>query len=330
MFSDYYPDIILLEGDQILLYYVGGKEGEVAPLVRQFDNLNVHNASLSNPESEQRPNTGSHDQFTPQPTPTKNQFNPGSNPVVKPENPELNQKSQDPANTEDMSQDTIAGKISSATSVAANKAVSAKNVVASKLGYGGGHQEGQDSSKKSVSESATDYAHKVAETLAPVYEKAASTGSAVLKKVHGSGGAELQGRDTTASKGANNRVSVKEYLSEKFRPGAEDKALSEVITNALHKKKEAFGKKGKQQQVGKVTESEEVAARLGPAAENKREGEDALVAGQESSGQGVVDRLKDAVGLWLGKSTGIQTAQDSVGRSYGEFTLQFCQLRNCS
>ncbi|KAI3471129.1 hypothetical protein Pfo_027792 [Paulownia fortunei] len=288
----------------------GGKEAEVAPLVRQFDNLNVHEASVSKPESEQRSYTGSNDQFCPQPTPTKDQFNPESNPVGTQENPKLDPKSQDPASSVDTSQNTIAGKISSATSAVANKAVFAKNLVVSKLGYGGGHQEDQDSSKKPVSESATEYAHKVAEKLA-------GAGSAVTSKVHGSGGAEHQGGDVAAAEGANNGLSMKEYLAEKFRPGAEDKALSEVITDALYKKKEAMRRKGEQEEpVGKVRESEEVAARLGTGAENKREGEDALAAGAESSGKGVVDRLKDAVSLWLGQSSGMQTAQDSVSKSY--------------
>ncbi|KAG8390312.1 hypothetical protein BUALT_Bualt01G0070500 [Buddleja alternifolia] len=126
-----------------------------------------------------------------------------------------------------------------------------------------------------------------------------------------------KGQNTVAgNKGGEKGTSVREYLGEKFRPGDEDKALSEVITNAFHKKKDSRQRVGKEHPVGKVTESEEVAAHLGTGKENKRERDDALASGAESSGQGVVDRLKDAIGSWLGKSTGMQMAQDSVSRSY--------------
>ncbi|KAI3458154.1 hypothetical protein Pfo_014817 [Paulownia fortunei] len=286
-----------------------GEEAEVAPLVERLHNLHVRDESESNPVSEQRSYTGSHDQFAPQPTPTKDQFNPESNPASLSKIPE-SPKSYEPAPRE-----TIAGKISSATSVIADKAVSAKNVVASKLGYGVQHQEGQDSSSKPASEPATEYGHKVAGKMAPVYEKVAGAGSAILSKVQRGGGVEDEGGDAVA-KGTDKGVSMKEYLAEKFRPGDEDKALSEVITDAFHKKKEVMRGTGEEQPMGRVMESEEVAARLGTGKESKREGEDAWAAGSESSGAGVVDRLKGAVGLWVGKSTGMQTAQHSLGQSY--------------
>ncbi|KAL6581526.1 hypothetical protein OROMI_007449 [Orobanche minor] len=159
------------------------------------------------------------------------------------------------------------------------------------------------SSNQSVSETVSQYAWKAAGKLAPVYEKVAGAGGAVMSKVGGGRGG------TAGAVGANSGGTMKRYLAEKFKPGDEDKALSEVIMDAITKKKDIAGK-------GRVTQSEEVTARLGPTAEKKREGEDALAAGAESSGQGVVDRLKDAVGAWLGKSTGVQTAQDSIGGSY--------------
>ncbi|KAL8519344.1 hypothetical protein ACS0TY_010324 [Phlomoides rotata] len=200
--------------------------------------------------------------------PMQKQFNPES----KPGNMELSSKGQDFGNTGGVSMNTIAGKVSS----------------------GGDHQEGQDTSS---------YTRKVSETLAPVYDKVAGTGSAVVSKVYGMVGVENEGGDQGPS--------MKEYLSEKFRPGDEDKALSEVITNALQKK-EPLGEK----KLGKVTMSKEVADRLGGAEDSKREGEDAVAAGKESKGQGVVERLTDAVGLWLGKSDGIETAKDSAAQSY--------------
>ncbi|KAK4436302.1 Low-temperature-induced protein [Sesamum alatum] len=274
---------------------VGGKEADVG---RHFNNLNVHGAS-----SVSRPAAEHGDPFAPPPpTPTESQFDRDR------EDHELKAKTQDHAMSEDVPQDTVAGKISSATAAIADKAVSAKNMVAAKLGYDGtGGQEGQEhSSGKPASELVTDYAHKVVETLAPVYEKVAGAGTVVMSKVHGGTGGDEH------AEGADKGVATTEYLAEKLRPGDEDKALSEVISEALHKKKDA----GEEHPVGKVTESEEVAARLGTAAETKREGDDALAAGAESSGQTVTDRLKDAVGSWLGKSSGIQTAQDSVAGSF--------------
>ncbi|KAG8381334.1 hypothetical protein BUALT_Bualt06G0111600 [Buddleja alternifolia] len=296
----------------------GGKEAEVAPLIRGFDKLNVRDEPVSKPELEPKSYTGSHDQFAPQPTPTKDQFNPEPNPLGPSEKPDLGPKMFDQDNPESMPSDTIAGKISSATTVITDKAVSAKNVVASKLGYGGQTQQGEDKLTKPLSESAADYGHIVAEKLTPVYEKVAGAGTAILSKVQpGGAGGEHEGSGDM--KGADKGVSVKEYFVEKFRPGDEDKALSEVITDAFHKKKEGVSKGMEDKPpMGRVTESEEVVARLGTRQENKREGEDALVSGSDTtSGARVVDRLKEAVSSWLGKSTGIETAQHSIGQSYG-------------
>ncbi|PIN17140.1 hypothetical protein CDL12_10198 [Handroanthus impetiginosus] len=199
-------------------------------------------------------------------------------------------KVYDIAASESIPHDTIAEKISSATSVIADKAVATKNVVASKLGYGGGQEQTEDTSKKPVSESATDYAHKFTEKLAPVYGKVEGAGSAMLSKVQGGGGTEEEGRDTVVGE-KDKGVPVKEYLAVKLSPGDEDKALSEVITEALHKKKEVM------QGAKPVAGAEDDAMRL----ENKREGEDAVPGRSESPGGGAVDRLKNAVGSWFGK-----------------------------
>lgn len=109
---------------------------------------------------------------------------------------------------------------------------------------------------------------------------------------------------------ADKAISAKKYLCEKLKPGEEDKALSEVITNALQKKKPP--------KRGKVTVSKEVAERLGLEQQNKREGEDAVAAGEESRGDGVAEKLQNAVSSWLGKSNGIQTAQDSISHAFGQ------------
>ncbi|CAI9762416.1 unnamed protein product [Fraxinus pennsylvanica] len=313
----------------------GCKEADDATLVHQLDKMNVYDPK-SKPESEQRLYTGSHNEFAPQPTPAIDQSTPQSNTIraeTGSENPESTLKSLDPIKTEDKPRDSVTGKLSYATSAIADKAISAKNVVASKLGYGG-HEEGSDSQKllasettKPVSETASEYARSVTTTvtekLAPVYHKVADASSTAISKVQG-GGIQDEGGDRAAhlrnegaaTKGTDKGLSVKDYLAEKFRPGDEDKALSEAISSALHKKKGETGRTGEGKPIGKVTESEQVARSLSTGTENKREGEDALSAGNESKGSGMVDKFKDAVGSWLGKSSGMQTAKDSLGQSH--------------
>ncbi|KAL7107130.1 hypothetical protein ACP275_06G034500 [Erythranthe tilingii] len=225
----------------------GGKEADVAPLLQRLDNIHIHDQSKPAAASEQSSYT---------------------------ENPEL-------------PRGTIGEKISSATSVIADKAVSAKNVVASKLGYGGEAKEGVDSSnKKPVTELATEYGHKVAETLAPVYERVAGAGSAVLSKVQGGGG----GGDTVVQAGAaaDKGVSMKQYLAEKFKPGEEDKALSEAIADAFHKREEVVMKTEEDRPIG-------VAAVERVISERKE-----VVPAAGSDQTGVVNRLKGRVKMWIG------------------------------
>ncbi|KAL2550407.1 low-temperature-induced 65 kDa protein-like [Forsythia ovata] len=232
-----------------------------------------------------------------------------------------NGTSTDPSKTEDMPRDTVTGKLSYATSAITGKAISAKNMAATKLGYGG-QEEDRDSQKpasestKPVSETASEYVHNVAPTVtekfAPVNQKVQGSGT---RDEGGDRAVDDVGNEGVA-KGNDKGVSVKDYLAEKFRPSDEDKALSESISGALHKKKGETERTEEGKPVGKVTESEQLATRLGTGAENKREGEDALAAGKESSGTGMVDRIKGAVGSWLGKSDGLQTAQDSLGQAH--------------
>lgn len=237
------------------------EEAGVGQLVQSFDKMGVNDApettrkqgiegirtepSAGDMELDQATEhsqyTGSHDQFAPQEAPT-------DFPSVH-EDTESIPKSMDPSNPEDLPQDTATGKpgsytekISSATSAIADKAVAAKNVVASKLGYGGKAEEtsktqapGGDRDVTKTT-SATALAQKAASTvkekLAPVYEKVAGAGSTAMAKVQGTAGgvkghdAEHEGNTKATDKG----VSMKEYLAEKFKPGEDDKALSEVIS----------------------------------------------------------------------------------------------------
>ncbi|CAN4085920.1 unnamed protein product [Withania somnifera] len=237
--------------------------------------------------------TGSHDQFAPQETPSH--F-----PSVH-EDTKSTPKSMNPSNPEDLPQETPTGKpgsyaekISSATSAIADKAVAAKNVVASKLGYGGTAEE-------------TNKTQVPGESCKPCssYEKVAGACSTAMAKVQGTAGritghdADHDGNTKTTDKG----VSIKEYLAEKFKPGEDDKALSEVISGSLSKQKHKTEETGEAKPMRKVTESEEVEKQLGPIEDTKREGDG--VSGEthigEGFGQGAMDRLKGAVSTWLGK-----------------------------
>ncbi|XP_056854072.1 low-temperature-induced 65 kDa protein [Raphanus sativus] len=130
-------------------------------------------------------------------------------------------------------------KIGSATSYVTDKAVAAKNAVASKLGYSG-ESGGQEQSRVGLGDettprSATGYGQKVAgtvtEKLTPVYGKVKETGSSVMTKLPLSGsGSGAEEKQHVGEKG----VSTRDYLAEKLRPGEEDKALSEVIAEKLH------------------------------------------------------------------------------------------------
>ena len=80
-----------------------------------------------------------------------------------------------------------------------------------------------------------------------------------------------------------NEVSVKDYLAEKLKPGEEDKALSELISEALHKKKEEPVKN----EDGNLDDG------------NDKMCEEISV---KSPGKGVVGKLKGVVGSWFGKA----------------------------
>ncbi|XP_051142636.1 low-temperature-induced 65 kDa protein-like isoform X2 [Andrographis paniculata] len=251
------------------------EEVDVEPLVRHLDKMEVRDKSTANPSPKSEQYTGSHDQFAPQGNPPQDMFKQESNPGRGSAESAL--KKLTPDEPDAMPVDTSAGKLSSAANIIANKAAAAKNLVASKLGYG-------------------DQGH---ESLGP--SKLPATGD-VHKEV--------------VIEGTDKGVSVKEFLVEKLSPGEEDKALSEAISEAFNKKMGEMQGTKDVPKTGRVFESEEVAARLGTGRENRREGEDAITAGAESSGAGVMDRLKDAVGSWLGKSTATETAKESIAQSY--------------
>ncbi|RYR56236.1 hypothetical protein Ahy_A05g021992 isoform B [Arachis hypogaea] len=223
-------------------------------------------------------------------------------------------------------QSSYTEKISSATLAIADKAVSAKNTVASKLGYrhkGDSNEETQreNAASTSTAEYGKRIAHSLTDKLAPVYGKVAGVGSAVKSKVPG----------TSTGSENDKGWSVKDYFAERLRPQDEDRALSKVISETLHHKRnqeeenvvhgeaenhvkrvvsDAVHMRGEEEgeeeherrkkiSMGKVRESEEVKRRLGSGNEETERYEECYV---NSPGKSVVDKVKDVVfGSWFTK-----------------------------
>ncbi|XP_038888502.1 low-temperature-induced 65 kDa protein isoform X2 [Benincasa hispida] len=172
-------------------------------------------------------------------------------------------------------------------------------------------------------EDQTNYGQKVSAVGSAVSEKAVAAKDFVASKL---------GYVETTEETINNSSSPLEYgkkialtVTEKLKPGEEDKALSEVISEALSRRKyelvkvgeSAFGRHQSLLSKGEVTESEELTRRLGK--EDKEATEKSSVAGATAAtGRSVVGMVKDTVGSWLGKA-GEQSApsQQSLGISQG-------------
>ncbi|KAI3817987.1 hypothetical protein L1987_11789 [Smallanthus sonchifolius] len=178
----------------------GGKEVGITDVLRSFDKMKVFNEhEAKSLESDQNEPTVY--------TGSHDQFAP--EPV---ENPPLDTVAEDPSNRNS----SYTQRISSATSAIAHKAAEVKDSIVSKLGSSSENKSDASTiSPKTNKKSSfpTDLSHKVADTLSntlgPVYEKVA--------------GAE--------------GVTVKEYLVDTFKPGDDDKVLSEAITHAFHRGK---------------------------------------------------------------------------------------------
>ncbi|XP_048619091.1 low-temperature-induced 65 kDa protein isoform X2 [Brassica napus] len=210
-------------------------------------------------------------------------------------------------------QSSYTDKITSVTSVVADKAAAAKNVVASKLGYSG---EGGNVGAETPS-SGEGYGTKVASVVTPVYEKVKETGANVMTKRPFSGGTE------ETHQGQDKGVSAKEYVAEKLSPGEEDKALSEVVAEKLH----LGGDTTAEPKKGTVTQSKAVEERLGGFPDPKSEG--AIKHGEryaEEGEGGMVDKLTGAVTSWISGTTeevtqksteSVQDSSQSVGATIG-------------
>ncbi|XP_077241810.1 uncharacterized protein LOC143882218 isoform X2 [Tasmannia lanceolata] len=200
----------------------GGNEAGVDPLLPTFKTMNLSDSD--------KPSTEIHYQFS---SSTKtNTF---------PENPQHVPTQQQSS--------TYTEKLTSATSAIAGKAISAKNIVASKLGYG--PTEDPTESDKDPYEEV-----KVVETEGGV--KRSDTG-----------------------------VSVKEFVAEKLRPGDGDRALSDVILDAIRKRRD-------------------------DTPENASDQPTVKVSGSPSPGGGLVGLIR-AVGSLFGK--GGESREDACGGS---------------
>ncbi|CAN8325914.1 unnamed protein product [Cochlearia groenlandica] len=240
------------------------------------------------------------------------------------------QNQRDPERLDEMhqpNQSSYTDKITSMPSVVADKAVAAKNVVASKLGYGGEGGEVNRVGGDQNPSSAGGYGSKVADMVTPVYEMVKETGSSVMQKLPlpGSGGGSTE---TETGQGQDKGVSAKEYVSEKLSPGEEDKALSEVVTEKLHI---GVGGEGEKKKKGTVTQSEEVEKRLGRFTDQGSE--EAMKHGEkfaEEGEGGMVDKLREAVTTWISGTTGevvekstesVQDCSQSLGSTVGNMGM---------
>ncbi|KFK26849.1 hypothetical protein AALP_AA8G301300 [Arabis alpina] len=245
------------------------------------------------------------------PTGTHHQFSPELS------RPKERDDSDSTLETHEGKPSTYTDKIASATSVITDKAIAAKNAVASKLGYssettgaGGGVQH------ETTPRSATGYGQKVAGTvagtLAPVYEKVKETGSNVMTKLPLSGG----GRGAETQQGEDKGVSTRDYFTEKLRPGEEDKALSEVIAEKLHL--------GGGEKKTTTTKEVEVTVEKIPSDQILKEKEHGEVIAKEGKGGGggMVGKVKGAVTSWLGGKEEEELKPKSSGSGGGKESSQ--------
>lgn len=294
---------------------VTSEEAGVTPILQAFDKVEVHDETELKPAGSaignQFTSAGSHDQFSPEPIPQEAQAI-----RDKPQLPEGFETTNPQDHSHDIfekpsNQSRYTQTISSATSAITDKAISAKNTVASKLGYGDDNTRDQvheESENVAKSASPVEYGKKIATTvtekLTPVYEKVAEAGSTVMSKVHDTVGTGTgTSSNSTTENGVKEKdkgVSVKEYFLEKLRPGDEDRALAEVISEALLTRKEE-PEKAEMRPIGKETESEQVTRQLGSEDENY--GERNEPSNSHIQEKGVADKFKGAVaavGSWFG------------------------------
>ncbi|KAK0596440.1 hypothetical protein LWI29_015715 [Acer saccharum] len=327
----------------------GGEAAGVTSILQSFEKMKVKDGSEGMGKTRQEHDlpaarnedhlttsvapTGSHDQFSPELTSPK-PFTAGRETFdsTKPQEHDHKPSNQSSSYTD---------KNSSPTTAIADKAVSAKNVVGDKDNTTGVRDHEGVGGRPSSDQSG--YTEKLSYATSVIADRAISAKNVVaLKLGYGEKDNEVPGTGTysTANQqqqqhGVEGNNHEKEgggslkggYFAEKLKSGEEDKALPEVITESLHKRKPEQEQKQEaaprpvgevisdamhkrkddpdgevnSRPMGKVTESEEVACRLGDTKDD-----------QALGNKGMVDKIKGAVGSWLGtgdQSPGSQRSQ---------------------
>ncbi|KAI3985322.1 hypothetical protein MKX01_033636 [Papaver californicum] len=278
----------------------GAKEADVEPTTRSFKEIDI---TSREPESTFT-GTDGHDKFSSDsithPTATNKEVNIENTEdfyEAKSDNMNVGEEPNvNPIYTE-KKPSAPAAIAATAASTIIGTAISAKDTVASKLGYNGNNSsntvtkdakatdtertrsigEETNSSTASVGDYGQIIVATATEKLAPVYEKFGGDGTGGVSKIQGTDTETGTEKDTssvadagteTATGGVgfvtdhNTGASVKDYLVEKLSPGDKGKPLLEVFSEVMHKPKDEFPEKVAEN-MDKVTESPEVTKRLG-------------------------------------------------------------------
>ncbi|XP_045808404.1 low-temperature-induced 65 kDa protein-like isoform X1 [Trifolium pratense] len=275
----------------------------ITPLEESLERLNVHDESKPTTEQKFQPSVAADNEYPPAAVVSHDQFVPDLSDATKTQNEypqetastdinrdfEIPSETREPFNNITTTADIQPGYEESVKTQPKHKSYTDEIEISqpaeevdttirpeddevSKLGI----DEKGDEQK---SENGKNIGYSLTEKLTPVYGKVAEVGNAVKSKVYGT-------NDGSETKNGDKGVTVKDYLAEKLKPSEEDKALSEVISEALHKGKEDPLKKEDGKVDSEVEKSEKVF-------------EDSNV---NSQGKGVVGKVKDVVGSWFVKS----------------------------
>ncbi|KAI3850057.1 hypothetical protein MKW92_032278 [Papaver armeniacum] len=152
-------------------------------------------------------------------------------------------------------------------------AISAKDAVASKLGYNGNDSSNTVTKADTEGKRSIDEETKSStENLAPVYEKFGGAGTGDVSNIQAGTEKDTSSVAGTGTEGGTGEVgvatepntggSVKDYLVENLSPADEGKPLLEVFSEVMHKPKQEFPEKVAEN-MDKVTDSPEVTKRLG-------------------------------------------------------------------
>ncbi|KAL4191606.1 hypothetical protein AMTRI_Chr07g81410 [Amborella trichopoda] len=178
----------------------------------------------------QEVSSGTHNQFAPENPKRTRPSNTTTKPNPEPDNTVTEQSRNDQA---------AHPQPQSYTSLIYDKATSAKNLLASKLGYAQNPSESEATKPESDVTMSESGNRSVTGT---VTEKITGAKNGCLpQKLPGVsekslGESEnLSAESDKREKGTDKGVSIKDYVMEKLKPGDEDRALSEVITEVIHK-----------------------------------------------------------------------------------------------